>query len=287
MKHYRTEANSEFTSLADASPGSSSSMLKVVGVTKTFEGVHALGDVGFVVNKGHIKALIGPNGAGKTTMLNVINGLLRPDQGQILFQGHDLVKMSADWIARLGIARTFQLIRLFSVNNATVLDNVMIGAHKFLRPTIAGSVFFRSGTRRRQREAEEKALEMLGFVGLEACAGMQPGALSFGNQRLVELARSLMADPKLLLLDEPASGLNDSEVESFMELLSAIKSKGVTILIVEHNMKLVMKVSDDIVALDFGRWLAEGPPSAIAVDPLVIQAYLGTGTAPSRKGGAA
>ena len=239
-------------------------MLKVVGVTKTFEGLRALGDVGFGVNKGHIKALIGPNGAGKTTMLNIINGLLQPDHGQVLFQGHDLVRMSADRIALLGIARTFQLIRLFSVNDATVLDNVMIGAHKFLRPTIAGSVFFRSRTRRQQREVEEKAMEMLRFVGLDECSGMQPGALSFGNQRLVELARSLMADPKLLLLDEPASGLNDSEVESFMELLIAIKSKGITILIVEHNMKLVMKVSDDIVALDFGRWLAEGPPSAIS-----------------------
>jgi ABC-type branched-subunit amino acid transport system ATPase component len=287
MTDYPTEANAEFTRSAADGAGSTSSMLKVAGVTKTFEGLCALGDVGFSVSKGHIKALIGPNGAGKTTMLNIINGLLRPEQGQVLFQGHDLVKMSADRIASVGIARTFQLIRLFSVNDATVLDNVMIGAHKFLRPTIAGSLFFRSRTSRRQREAKEKAMEMLRFVGLEACASMQPGALSFGNQRLVELARSLMADPRLLLLDEPASGLNDREVESFMELLSAIKSKGVTILIVEHNMKLVMKVSDDIVALDFGRWLAEGPPSAICSDPLVIQAYLGTGNAPSGKAGAA
>jgi ABC-type branched-subunit amino acid transport system ATPase component len=250
-------------------------MLRVVEATKTFEGVRALDSVSFEVRAGQIKALIGPNGAGKTTMLNVINGFLAPDSGHVYFQGHDLVDMKTDRIAFLGLSRTFQLIKLFSVNDATVLDNVLIGAHKSLRPSIAGTLFFRSHAARNEAAAREKAIEMLRLVGLEKAATMQPGALSFGSQRLVELARSLMADPQLLLLDESASGLNNAEVESFMELLSVIKGRGVTILLVEHNMKLVMEVSDDVVVLDFGRKLAEGPPAAICADPLVIEAYLG------------
>ncbi len=251
-------------------------VLTVTGITKTFDGVHALGDVGFGVRKGQIKALIGPNGAGKTTMLNIINGLLAPDSGSVSFQGHELVGMKTDKIAMLGISRTFQLIRLFTVNEATVLDNVLLGAHKHMQPTIPGALIFRSRTAKIENEMREKAREMLRFVGIDWAAEMTPGALSFGNQRMVELARSLMADPTLLLLDEPASGLNDTEVESFMELLSAIRKRGVTILLVEHNMKLVMNVSDDIVVIDFGRYLAEGTPTDICANQQVIDAYLGT-----------
>ncbi len=250
-------------------------MLRVVEATKTFEGVRALDSVSFEVRAGQIKALIGPNGAGKTTMLNVINGFLAPDSGHVYFQERDLVEMKTDRIAFLGLSRTFQLIRLFSINNATVLDNVLIGAHKSLMPSVAGTLFFRSHAARNEAAAREKAIEMLRFVGLEDAATMQPSALSFGNQRLVELARSLMADPQLLLLDEPASGLNSAEVDSFMKLLAVIKGRGVTMLLVEHNMKLVMEISDDVVVLNFGRRLAEGPPAAICADPLVIEAYLG------------
>jgi branched-chain amino acid transport system ATP-binding protein len=256
-------------------------MLRVADVTKDFEGVRALDGVSFAVQTGQIKALIGPNGAGKTTILNVINGLLRPDSGHVYFKGQDLVRMRTDKIAFLGLSRTFQLIRLFSVGNATVLDNVMIGAHKSLQPTIPGSLFFRSAMKKKERLVREKAMETLRFVGLDKVASAEPGALSFGNQRLVELARSLMADPEILLLDEPASGLNDSEVESFMELLSIIKKRGVTVVLVEHNMRLVMSVSDDVVVIDFGRWLAEGPPSAISLDKKVIAAYLGSESATS------
>ncbi len=250
-------------------------ILKVVDVTKSFEGVHALVDVSFEVTRGHVKALIGPNGAGKTTLLNVINGLLNPDGGHVYFHGQDLIGMHTDKIALLGLSRTFQLIRLFTVNNATVLDNVMVGAHKMLRPTISGAFFFHGSTARQEKALREKAMEALAFVGLEKERDMLPGMLSFGNQRLVELARSLMAEPTLLLLDEPASGLNDAEVERFMELLVAIKHRGITILLVEHNMKLVMNISDEIVVLDFGKRLAEGDPAAICADPAVIEAYLG------------
>jgi ABC-type branched-subunit amino acid transport system ATPase component len=250
-------------------------ILKVSGVSKDFEGVKALDQVSFSVQKGHIKALIGPNGAGKTTLLNVINGFLVPNAGHVFFKDHDLVEMRPDKIALLGVSRTFQLIRLFTVNNATVLDNVMIGSHKTLNPSIAKSLFLRPRMRRQEKAVQDKAYETLRLVGLEDAALMQPGALSFGNQRLVELARSLMAEPDLLLLDEPASGLNDREVDAFMELLSVIKGRGITILLVEHNMRLVMTVSDDVVVIDFGRWLAEGPPEKISTDRKVIEAYLG------------
>lgn len=251
-------------------------ILEVTGIRKTFDGLRALDDVSFCVTKGHIKALIGPNGAGKTTLLNIINGLLAPDKGSVLLNGQETVGMKTDRIALLGLSRTFQLIRLFSVNEATVLDNVLLGAHKHLKPSISGAILFRKAFKKHESAIREKAMEMLRFVGMEHTADMTPGSLSFGNQRMVELARSLMSDPELLLLDEPASGLNDTEVEHFMELLSAIRKKGITILIVEHNMKVVMNVSDDIVVIDFGKYLAEGDPTSICADPKVIEAYLGS-----------
>ena len=256
-------------------------ILKVQEVSKTFEGIRALERVSFSVRTGQIKALIGPNGAGKTTMLNVINGLLQPDAGQVHFRGERLVGMKTERIARLGLSRTFQLIRLFSVNQATVLDNMMVGAHRALLPTIPGALLFRSRTGRKESAMREKAMELLGFVGLQDAANVPPGSLSFGNQRLLELARALMSEPALLLLDEPASGLNDMEVERFTHLLSAIRARGVTILLVEHNMKVVMNVSDDIVVLDFGHWLAEGDPTSICANPRVIEAYLGSVTSDS------
>jgi branched-chain amino acid transport system ATP-binding protein len=259
-----------------------SPLLELREITRTFAGLCAVDRVGFTVRPGTIKALIGPNGAGKTTLLNIINGLLPPDQGQVYFRGRDLGKMKTEQIAGLGISRTFQLIRLFTVNQATVLDNVLLGAHTLIRPTILGSLLFRSRTARREREMHDKARSLLQFVGLEHAAPLLPGVLSFGNQRLVELARALMADPALLLLDEPASGLNDTEVEGFMELLTGLRSQGITILLVEHNMKLVMRISDEIVVLDFGRRIADGPPSEILADPEVIAAYLGSEDGASR-----
>jgi branched-chain amino acid transport system ATP-binding protein len=253
----------------------SEAILQLDLVTKTFEGLTALSDVSFGVRQGHIKALIGPNGAGKTTLLNTISGLIRPNKGRIFFDQIDLTRKRPHEITGLGVARTFQLIRLFTVNEATVLDNVMLGAHRRLKPGVIEALIMGNRLRKRNAYLEEDALKTLEFVGLEWASSFLPSALSFGNQRLVEMARALMAQPKLLLLDEPASGLNDAEVETFAGLLRAIQGQGTTILLIEHNMKLVMEIADDIVVLDFGKKLAEGTPSEVSSNTDVIEAYLG------------
>ncbi len=255
--------------------GPDGNILKIENVVKTFEGVHALDHVSFAVKKGHIKALIGPNGAGKTTLLNAISGLLPPDSGSVYLNDRQVAGLTPDRIAFLGLSRTFQLVRLFTINEATVLDNVMLGAHKRLRPGIVDAIFRPGKMRRAEREAEERAAELLQFVGLGGKEKVFPATLSFGNQRLLELARSLMTDPQMLLLDEPASGLNDAEVETFIKLLLAIRDRGITLLLVEHNMKVVMNIADDIIVLDFGRKLAEGTPTDICGNTQVIEAYLG------------
>ncbi|HNS15519.1 MAG TPA: ABC transporter ATP-binding protein [Syntrophorhabdaceae bacterium] len=250
-------------------------ILRLKNVTKTFSGVAAVNDVSFNVNKGIIKALIGPNGAGKTTLLNMISGLLEPDSGYIYFEADTISHSPPHEIARCGIGRTFQLLRLFTANNATVLDNVMLGANNKLKPNILKSLFLRAQTNKAEKSTREAAFEILKLVGLENAAYLSPLTLSFGSQRMVELARALMSQPKLLLLDEPASGLNDAEVDEFMETLLTIKEKGVTILLIEHNMKVVMNLADDITVIDFGEKIAEGNPHKIANDPEVIRAYLG------------
>jgi branched-chain amino acid transport system ATP-binding protein len=250
-------------------------ILEARGIVKHFRKVVALDDVSFGIRRGTINALIGPNGAGKTTMLNVISGSLRGDQGHVHFDDGDVTGLPPHKIAGLGMARTFQLVRLFSAHGATVLDNVMMGAHLSVRPSVLKAIFLRHRMSGKEREAQAAAHEMLTFVGLKGVDELPPSSLSFGKQRMLELARALMTGPRLLLLDEPASGLNESEVERFVELLRSIRNKGVTILLVEHNMKLVMEVADDIVVLDFGHKIAEGPPSQIVNDPLVIKAYLG------------
>lgn len=252
-------------------------LLWVDSITKSFSGLTALSDVSFGIVRGQIKALIGPNGAGKTTLLNVISGILSPDSGHVYYQGKDLTRLRPHEIAAQGLSRTFQLVRLFTANNAKVLDNLLVGAHLKLKPSFVKSLFLRGTIRHQNRVVRETAYEKLRFVGLERAAGdTSPSNLPFGNQRLLEIARALMAEPEMLLLDEPASGLNDAEVEDFKRLLMAVKEKGMTILLVEHNMKLVMDVADEIVVLDFGRKLAEGSCDEISSNRKVIEAYLGS-----------
>ena len=252
-------------------------LLWVDNITKSFSGLTALLDVSFGIERGHIKALIGPNGAGKTTLLNVISGILSPDSGHVYYRGKDLTRLRPHEIAAQGLSRTFQLVRLFRANNAKVLDNLMIGAHLKLKPSFVKSLFLRGTIRHQDRVVRETAYEKLRFVGLERTVGdTLPSSLPFGNQRLLEIARALMAEPEMLLLDEPASGLNDAEVEDFKKFLLAVKEKGMTILLVEHNMKLVMDVADEIVVLDFGRKLAEGNCDEISCNRKVIEAYLGS-----------
>jgi len=250
-------------------------LLNVLDVAKNFAGLAALSGVSFAVKPRQIKALIGPNGAGKTTLLNVINGLLNPDHGHVYFQEKDILRLKPNEIASLGLSRTFQLVRLFTANNATVLDNVMIGAHLQLMPSVVQSLFQRGQMKRKESSVVEAAQDLLKFVGLGWAADYSPSALSFGNQRLLEIARALMVRPQLLLLDEPASGLNEVEVNEFRQLLYSIRERGITILLIEHNMKLVMDVADEIVVLHFGQKLAEGLPSDICSNQEVIEAYLG------------
>ena len=251
--------------------------LRLDHITKRFTGLTALQDVSFGIKRGHIKALIGPNGAGKTTLLNVISGILSADSGHVYYRGKDLTKLRPNAIAAQGLSRTFQLVRLFTVNNATVLDNLLIGAHLKLRPSVFKSLFLRGIIHKQDSGVRNTAYEKLRFVGMEWAANYLPSNLPFGNQRMLEIARALMSGPEMLLLDEPASGLNDAEVEDFKQLLLAVKKSGVTILLVEHNMKLVMDVADEIVVLNFGRKLAEGNRKEISRDQKVIEAYLGSG----------
>ncbi|MDD5203997.1 MAG: ABC transporter ATP-binding protein [Desulfobacterales bacterium] len=259
-------------------------LLRIEQVTKRFSGLTALKGVSFGIRRGHIKALIGPNGAGKTTLLNVISGLSRPEEGHIYCKGRDLLTMKPHQIAGLGISRTFQLVRLFTTNNATVMDNLLMGAHLRLKPSVTKSLFMRGYTRKQESDVCERALETLRFVGIEWAKDYSPSALSFGNKRLLEIARALMAEPDVLLLDEPASGLNDAEVEEFRELLLAIKARGLTTLLVEHNMKLVMDIADEIIVLEFGQKLAEGSADEICCDRRVIEAYLGSDYSRAQRG---
>ncbi len=251
-------------------------ILKVEDVSKTFDGLRALIDVSFVQKDHQIKALIGPNGAGKSTLLNTISGLLQPTTGRIYFMGKKISCKPPYEIASAGIARTFQLVRLFTVNDATVMDNMLIGAHDWMKPSIAQCLFSRKKMLGNLSQARQDALDLLDFVGLSGSGDSLPSTLPFGKQRLLELARALMTKPKLLLLDEPASGLNDHEIEGFMVLLESIRARGVSILLVEHNMRVVMGLADEIVVLDFGRKIAEGSPSEIRQNQDVLNAYLGS-----------
>ena len=243
-------------------------------MTLSFGGLAALQEVSFAVPRGIVKAVIGPNGAGKTTLFNLITGFLTPDRGQIIFRGEAIQGRPAYAVAMRGIARTFQLVQLF--DHMTVLENVMVGRHRLTRAGLFGSILRLPAMRREEAAIEARAWEALEFVGLAGRAHQPAGFLPLGLKRLLEIARALASEPRLLLLDEPASGLDQIESDRLGEMILALRSQGLTILLVEHDMSLTMEVAEEIVVLNYGQLLAEGPPRAIQKHPEVIAAYLGS-----------
>ena len=249
-------------------------LLEVEDVRRAFGGVVAVNHVSFDVDQGQIKAIIGPNGAGKTTLFNVISGLLKSETGRVTFKRKHIGGLKPYQIAQAGVARTFQNLSLFL--QISVLENVMVGQHCRTRREFAGCCLKTPGQRREERAIRDAAMARIDYVGLARCASRMAGALPFGQRRMVELARALATNPDLLLLDEPASGLNMSETDELGELIRKIRDSGTTVLLVEHDMSLVMDISDEILVLDNGAVIAEGPPAAIQNDPHVIAVYLGS-----------
>jgi branched-chain amino acid transport system ATP-binding protein len=243
------------------------------GISRRFGGLQALDNVSVLVRKGRIRAVIGPNGAGKTTLFNIVSGVLRPDGGQVVLDGHDITHHAPHRIAAMGVSRTFQTPSLFL--NMTVLENVMLGRHVRSSCGFLGAALRLPAQAKEERRIRDDALRALEDVGLGAEADRSAGALSYGQRRMVELARALATEPRLLLLDEPASGLNTRESDELGERIRRIRDSGVTILLVEHDMSLVMDVSDDVLVLHFGRMIADGTPAEVRADGQVVSVYLG------------
>ncbi len=250
-------------------------ILNIEKVTQRFGGVTALNELSFSVRQGQIVSVIGPNGAGKTTLFNCITGLYRPDSGSMFFGDSqiNLNRMQPYEIAACDISRTFQTIRLFK--NMTALENVMVGEHSKLRSGMFGCLIQPRWTRVEEKRMEQRAHRLLDFFCLDGKANELARNLAYGHQRKLEIARALASDPKLLLLDEPAAGMNPKEKEELLGYLTAIRDRGVTLVLIEHDMKVVMPISDHIVVLDYGKKIAEGKPKEIQCNKTVIEAYLG------------